>query len=89
METTEKRTVVKKILTGHVVSDKMQKTIVVQISSRQLHGLYKKYVSSSKKIKAHDEKNDAHVGDTVRVIESRPLSKDKRWRLIEIVERAR
>ena len=90
METTgNEKTTTKKILTGQVVSDKMQKTIVVQISSRQLHGLYKKYVSSSKKIKAHDEKNDAHVGDTVRVIESRPLSKDKRWRLIEIVERAR
>ena len=91
METTgnEKKTVVKKILTGEVVSDKMQKTIVVQISSRQLHRLYKKYVSTSKKIKAHDEKNEAHVGDLVRVIESRPLSKDKHWRLIEIVERAR
>jgi small subunit ribosomal protein S17 len=67
----------------------MQKTIVVQISSRQLHRLYKKYVSKTKKIKAHDEKNEAHIGDLVRVVESRPLSKDKRWRLVEIIERAR
>jgi small subunit ribosomal protein S17 len=79
----------KKILMGRVVSDKMQKTIVVEIASRQLHGLYKKYVSKTKRIKAHDEKNDAHIGDLVRVIESRPLSRDKRWRLVEIVERAR
>lgn len=77
------------MLTGQVVSEKMQKTIVVQITSRQLHRLYKKYVTKTKKIKAHDEKNEAHVGDLVRVIESRPISKDKHWRLVEIVERAR
>ena len=91
METTgtEKKKTAKKVLTGEVVSDKMQKTIVVQISSRQLHRLYKKYVSKTKKIKAHDEAGEAHIGDTVRVIECRPLSKDKHWRLVEIVERAR
>lgn len=75
--------------TGIVTSDKMDKTIVVAITTRKLHPLYKKYVKSTKKIKAHDEKNDAHIGDTVRVVESRPLSRDKRWRLAEIVERAK
>lgn len=91
METTnqEEKKVTRKMLTGQVVSEKMQKTIVVQITSRQLHRLYKKYVTKTKKIKAHDEKNEAHVGDLVRVIESRPISKDKHWRLVEIVERAR
>jgi small subunit ribosomal protein S17 len=79
----------KQTLQGVVVSDKMAKTIVVEIMMRKLHPLYKKYVTRSKKIKAHDEKNDAHVGDTVRVIECRPLSRDKRWRLETIVERAK
>ena len=78
-----------KTYTGIVVSDKMDKTIVVQISTRKLHRLYKKYLARSKKLKAHDEKNDANVGDTVRVIETRPISKDKCWRLVEIVERAK
>ncbi|HWP68772.1 MAG TPA: 30S ribosomal protein S17 [Rectinemataceae bacterium] len=67
----------------------MDKTIVVEIMMRKLHPLYKKYVTRSKKVKAHDEKNDAHIGDTVRVEECRPLSRDKRWRLIEVVERAK
>jgi small subunit ribosomal protein S17 len=67
----------------------MQKTIVVEIQQRKLHALYKKYLSRSKKIKAHDEKNECGIGDTVRVVESRPLSKDKRWRLLEIVEKAK
>ncbi len=75
--------------TGIVTSDKMDKTIVVAITTRILHPLYKKYVKSTKKVKAHDEKNEAHVGDTVRVIESRPMSREKRWRLVEILERAR
>jgi small subunit ribosomal protein S17 len=75
--------------TGLVVSDKMDKTIVVAITTRKLHPLYKKYVKSTKKIKAHDEKNEAKLGDTVRVVESRPLSRDKRWNLAEIVERAK
>ena len=76
-------------LQGIVVSDKMAKTIVVEIMMRKLHPLYKKYVNRSKKIKAHDETNQAHAGDTVRVVECRPLSRDKRWRLAEIVERAK
>lgn len=74
---------------GVVTSDKMAKTIVVQVSTKKLHKLYKKYVSRSKKYKAHDEKNDAHVGDTVRIVESRPISREKCWRLVEIIERAR
>ena len=76
-------------MTGLVVSDKMDKTIVVQVSNRTLHPIYKKYVFSTKKFKAHDERNDAHTGDTVRIMECRHLSKDKCWRLVEIVERAR
>jgi small subunit ribosomal protein S17 len=79
----------KKIFTGRVVSDKMDKTIVVKISRRKLHPLYKKYVVVSKKIKVHDEKNECHVGDTVKVIESRPLSKHKCWMLQEVVEKAK
>ena len=79
----------KKKMTGLVVSDKMDKTIVVAISGRTLHPIYKKYVVSTKKVKAHDEKNEAHAGDTVRVVECRHLSKDKCWRLEEIVEKAR
>lgn len=79
----------KKVFQGRVVSDKMDKTIVVQVDGRKVHPLYKKYVSFSKKFKAHDENNEAREGDTVRVVEARPVSKDKRWRLVEIVERAR
>jgi small subunit ribosomal protein S17 len=79
----------KTIFQGKVVSDKMDKTIVVAITNRKVHRLYKKYVQVTKKLKAHDEQNDANIGDTVRVIESRPISKDKKWRLIEVVERAR
>lgn len=79
----------KKILTGRVVSNKMNKTIVLEITQRQLHRLYKKYVNKTKKIKAHDEKNECNVNDIVKVIESRPLSKNKCWRLLEIVERAK
>lgn len=79
----------KTVFQGKVVSDKMDKTIVVAVTNRRLHPLYKKYVQVTKKLKAHDENSDAHIGDTVRVVESRPMSKDKRWRLFEIVERAR
>ena len=79
----------KRILTGDVVSDKMQKTIVVAITTRRMHPLYKKYMTHTKKIKAHDEKNDAHIGDRVRVVEARPMSKEKCWRLLNIVERAK
>jgi small subunit ribosomal protein S17 len=80
---------VQKVLQGRVVSDRMKKTIVVEIQQRKLHRLYKKYLSRSKRVKAHDEKNDCRIGDTVRIVDSRPLSKEKRWRLLEIVERAK
>lgn len=80
---------VQKVLQGRVVSNKMQKTIVVEIHQRKLHPLYKKYLTRSKRIKAHDEKNECGIGDTVRVVESRPLSKEKRWRLLQIVEKAK
>ena len=86
MEETARRT--KRVLTGEVVSDKMDKTIVVAINSRKLHRLYKKYIRVTKKVKAHDERNECHMGDTVRVIESRPLSKEKRWRVLEILKKA-
>nr|WP_195910399.1 30S ribosomal protein S17 [Olavius algarvensis spirochete endosymbiont] len=77
----------KRTLTGVVVSDKMDKTVTVSVSTRQLHRLYKKYITRSRKYKAHDEKNDAHEGDTVRIVESRPISKKKHWRLDKVVER--
>ena len=79
----------KRVLVGRVVSDRMQKTIVVQIERRKLHPLYKKYITRTKKVKAHDEGNECGIGDLVRVVESRPISKDKRWRLVEILERAK
>ncbi len=79
----------KKSYMGRVVSDKMDKTVVVLITTKQLHPLYKKYVTRTKKVKVHDEKNSAHIGDTVRLIECRPISKDKCWRLSGIVERAK
>ncbi len=88
MDTVERKSN-KRILQGEVVSDKMQKTIVVKVSSRKMHRLYKKYITVSKKYKAHDENQEAHVGDIVRIIESRPISKDKRWRLLQIIEKAR
>ncbi len=74
---------------GVVTSDKMDKTIVVTITTKRMDPLYKKYVTRTKKCKAHDEKNEAHFGDTVKIVETRPLSKDKRWRLAQIVERAK
>lgn len=74
---------------GVVVSDKMDKTVVVAIERRVPHPVYGKMVTRTKRLKAHDEQNSAKVGDTVRIVETRPLSKDKRWRLLEIVERAR
>ena len=79
----------KKEFIGVVTSDKMMKTIVVAIETLKLHPLYKKYVKRVKKVKAHDEKNDAKIGDRVRVMECRPLSREKRWKLVEILERAR
>ncbi len=88
MENTVEKTG-KKIFTGQVISDKNNKTIVVKISTKKTHPLYKKYVSASKKVHAHDEKGEAHAGDTVRVIECRPVSKLKKWRLLEVIERAK
>ena len=74
---------------GLVVSDKMAKTVVVSIERRVQHPVYGKMVRRTKKLKAHDEQNEAKTGDTVRIMETRPLSKDKRWRVVEIVERAK
>ncbi len=79
----------KRSFVGLVTSDKMDKTIVVTIATKKMDRLYKKYVTRTKKYMAHDENNDAHVGDTVRIVECRPLSKNKCWRLAEIVERAK
>ena len=79
----------KKEFIGNVKSDKMEKTIVVSIETLTLHPLYKKYVKRSKKVKAHDEKNEAKIGDRVRVIECRPISREKCWKLVEIIERAK
>ena len=72
-----------------VTSDKMEKTIVVSINTKKMDTLYKKYVTRTKKCKAHDENNEAHIGDTVRIVECSPISKDKCWRLAEIIERAK
>jgi small subunit ribosomal protein S17 len=79
----------RKTRVGMVVSDKMQKTVVVSIERRVQHPVYGKMVRRTKKLKAHDEQNEAKTGDTVRIMETRPLSKDKRWRVVEIIERAR
>ena len=79
----------RKVRTGKVVSDKMDKTIVVAVEDHVKHPLYNKIVKNTKKFKAHDENNEAKFGDTVKIVETRPLSKDKRWRLAEIVERAK
>ncbi len=89
MEETSVQKANKQTLQGIVVSDKMDKTIVVEITMWKLHPIYKKYVTRSKRIKAHDEKNEAHVGDTVRVVMVRPISKEKCWKLAEIVEKAK
>jgi len=79
----------KRSFVGLVTSDKMDKTIVVSIDTKKMDTLYKKYVTRTKKCKAHDENNDAHIGDTVRIVECSPISKDKCWRLAEIIERAK
>ena len=79
----------RKTRVGTVVSDKMDKTIVVAIEDSVQHGLYKKIMKRTYKLKAHDEKNECGIGDTVRVMECRPLSKDKRWRLVEVLEKAK
>ncbi len=85
----EVRETSRKTRVGRVVSDKMDKTIVVAIEDRVAHPLYKKIVKPTYKLKAHDEKNEAGIGDRVRVMETRPLSRDKRWRLVEIGEKAK
>jgi small subunit ribosomal protein S17 len=79
----------KKEFVGIVKSDKMDKTIVVAVETTALHPLYKKYIRRTKKVKAHDEKNEAKIGDIVRVVECRPISKEKCWRLVEITEHAK
>ena len=79
----------RKTRTGKVVSDKMNKTIVVAVQDNVRHPLYNKIVKKTYKLKAHDENNECKIGDTVRVMETRPLSKDKRWRLVEIIEKAK
>lgn len=79
----------RKQLTGKVVSNKMDKTVVVEIESIVMHPLYKKSVRRTKKIKSHDERNECSVGDIIRVEESRPLSKEKRYRLVEIIEKVK
>ena len=79
----------RKMRTGVVVSDAMDKTVVVRIDRQVRHRLYEKTVRRSSKLAAHDEQNDAHIGDTVRLMETRPISKSKRWRMVEVVERAK
>jgi len=78
----------RKTLTGVVSSDKMDKTIVVMVNRLVLHPVYKKYIRKRTKVKAHDEKNECHIGDKVLLVETRPLSKEKRWRVREVLERA-
>ena len=79
----------RKTRTGKVTSNKMDKTIVVAIENHVNHPLYNKIVKKTYKLKAHDENNECNIGDTVKVMETRPLSKDKRWRLVEVIERAK
>ena len=85
----ETRTTSRKVRVGKVVSDKMDKTVVVIVEDRVAHKTYKKIIGRTYRLKAHDENNECGVGDTVRVMETRPLSKDKRWRLVEIIEKAK
>lgn len=77
----------RKVLVGRVISDKMDKTIVVQVDRLKRHAQYGKVIRFHKKYKAHDEQNSAHIGDMVKIIESRPISKEKRWALVEVLER--
>ena len=85
----ELRTTSRKVRVGKVVSDKMDKTVVVIVEDRVAHKVYKKIIGRTYRLKAHDENNECRVGDIVRVMETRPLSKDKRWRVVEIVEKAK
>ncbi len=86
---TEKKTGLKKTLQGRVVSDKMDKTVVVAVRRSMRHALYHKTLRKTQRYKAHDEQNECHVGDTVRIMECRPLSRDKTFRVVQIVERAK
>ena len=88
-EQTEESRGRRKTVIGYVVSDKMQKTIVVELESRKSHPLYGKIIRTTTKVKAHDENGDAGVGDRVSLMETRPLSASKRWRLVEVLERAK
>ena len=85
----EMRTTSRKVRVGKVVSDKMDKTVVVTVADRVPHPIYKKIIKKTYRLKAHDENNECGVGDTVRVMETRPLSHDKRWSVVEIVEKAK
>ena len=85
----ENRTTSRKTRVGKVISDKMDKTVVVIVEDRVAHKTYKKIIGRTYRLKAHDENNECGVGDIVRVMETRPLSKDKRWRVVEIVEKAK
>lgn len=87
METQERN--FRKERVGKVVSNKMQKTITVTVDRKVKHPIYGKFVNKTSRFKAHDERNEAGIGDTVRIMETRPLSKDKRWRLVEIIEKAK
>lgn len=89
MEQKQKTRNTRKQLTGRVVKNQMDKTLVVSVERRQKHNLYGKFITRTSRFKAHDEQNDANVGDLVQLMETRPLSKDKRWRLVEILERAK
>jgi len=85
----DNRVLSRKTRVGKVLSDKMDKTIVVAVENRVPHPLYKKIIKRTYKLKAHDENNECTIGDRVRVMETRPLSKDKRWRLVEVIEKAK
>ncbi len=89
MESSAEKRSLRKVRIGKVVSNKMQKSIVVSIERRVPHPIYKKYFRKTTKLTAHDEKNEARIGDIVKIMETRPLSKSKRWRLVEIVEKAK
>ncbi len=89
MESSVEKRSLRKVRIGKVVSNKMQKSIVVSIERKVPHPIYRKYFKKTTKLMAHDEKNEARIGDTVKIMETRPLSRSKRWRLVEIVEKAK
>jgi small subunit ribosomal protein S17 len=89
METTQETRNLRKERVGKVITDKMDKSIVIAVQSKVKHPIYGKYMKKTSKFMVHDEKNEAGVGDTVRIMETRPLSKRKRWRLVEIIEKAK